>query len=154
MNVDFLPSFTPKWNLDPSLHDQVLDPEWKIEWTRSGMSCHSRDETLVRALLDEFLLKSTLITTDFKRSSSGRRYSLPLCNYSRGKIFPTQINADNLIPSSCSHTHVKIQAGNWTVEKNSPTIGHLTGIEPTPWWNLFLEHPDVVPLLKYENKVE
>ena len=48
MNVDFIPSFIQEWNFDPSLHDSqstfhsgVFNPEWKMEWTRSGMSCNS-----------------------------------------------------------------------------------------------------------------
>ena len=48
MNVDFIPSFIQKWNFDPSLHDSESTfhsgssvPEWKMEWTRSGMSCNS-----------------------------------------------------------------------------------------------------------------
>ena len=49
MNVDFIPSFIPEWNLDQVymilnrhfIPDRVFDLEWKMEWTQSGMSCVS-----------------------------------------------------------------------------------------------------------------
>ena len=50
MNVDFIQMKSwQEWNLDQSLHEsdstfrsgRAFDPEWKMEWTQSRMSCNS-----------------------------------------------------------------------------------------------------------------